>query len=49
MVEQQINNREDDMAIDRTLKLAILPAAIIIGCAGPATAQACSHEGPAVT
>jgi hypothetical protein len=44
MVERQINSREDDMAIERTLL-----AAITMGCAGPAMAQACSHQGPAVT
>jgi hypothetical protein len=49
MVERQINSREDDMAIERTLKLAILLAAITMGCAGAAMAQACSHEGPVVT
>ena len=36
------------MTNDRMLKLAILLAAIAMGHAGPAMAQACSHEGPVV-
>ena len=37
------------MAIDGAVKLVIFLAAIAMGCAGPAMAQACSHEGPLVT
>ena len=37
------------MTINRTLKLAVFLAAIIMGCAGPAMAQVCNHEGPVVT
>ena len=48
-MERQINGREDGMAIDGAVKLVIFLAAIAMGCAGPAMAQACSHEGPLVT
>ena len=37
------------MTIGRTLKPALLLAAIAMVCAGPAMAQACSHEGPVVS
>ena len=36
------------MTIDRTLKLAVFLAAITMGCAGPAMAQVCNHEGTVV-
>ena len=36
------------MTIGRMLKLAVLLATISTGYAGPALAQACSHEGPVV-
>jgi hypothetical protein len=45
---RQINSREGGMTIDRALKLAILLSTITVDCAGPAMAQACSHEGPVV-
>ncbi|SDT21869.1 hypothetical protein [Bradyrhizobium canariense] len=35
------------MTIDRTLAIGV--AAITLGCAGPAMAQACTHDGPVVT
>jgi hypothetical protein len=47
-MERQINRRERAMTIGRTLKFAILLSTIVTGGAGPATAQACSHEGSAV-
>ncbi len=37
------------MTIGRMLKFAILLATVTMGCAGPALAQACSHEGPVVS
>jgi len=37
------------MTIDRALAFAILMSAIIIGCAGPAMAQACTRDGANVT
>src|ERR1700744_1210374 len=46
---RQINRREGAMTIDRTLKLAILLAAVTIGLAAPTMAQVCHHEGPVVT
>jgi hypothetical protein len=48
-MERQINGREDDTAIDGAVKPVIFLAAIAVGRAGPAMAQACSHEGPVVT
>jgi hypothetical protein len=45
---RQINGREDDMTIDRAPKLAFFLAAIVVGCAGPAMAQVCNHEGTVV-
>jgi hypothetical protein len=48
-MERQINRREDAMTIGRTLKPAILLAAISMGYAEAAMAQACSHEGPVVS
>jgi hypothetical protein len=48
-MERQIKRREGDMTINPTLKLVILLAAITTGHAGPAMAQACSHEGPVVS
>jgi hypothetical protein len=42
---RQINGREDDMTIDRAPKVAVFLAAIAMGCAGPAMAQVCNHEG----
>jgi hypothetical protein len=47
-MERQITHREGDMTNGR-LKLIIALAAISIGYAGPALAQACSHDGPVVT
>ena len=40
---------EGDMTNGRMLQLAIVLAAINTGYAGPALAQACSHDGPVVT
>ncbi|MGD0846001.1 MAG: hypothetical protein ABR948_00305 [Bradyrhizobium sp.] len=37
------------MTNDRMLKLAVLLAAVAMGHAGPAMAQACSHEGAVVS
>jgi hypothetical protein len=37
------------MTNGRMLQLAIILAALSAGCAGPALAQACSHDGPVVT
>jgi hypothetical protein len=48
-VKRQITCREGDMTNGRTLKLAILLSMISAGYAGPALAQACSHDGPVVT
>jgi hypothetical protein len=48
-MERQITRREGDMTNGRILKLAIVLAAINTGYAGPALAQACSHDGPVVT
>jgi hypothetical protein len=48
-MERQITCREGYMRNGRTLKLAILLSTISIGYAGPALAQACSHDGPVVT
>jgi hypothetical protein len=48
-MERQITRREGDMTIGRMLKFAILLATIAMGYAGPAMAQACSHEGPVVS
>jgi hypothetical protein len=47
-MERQITRREGHMTNGRMLKLAIL-LAINTGYAGPALAQACSHDGPVVT
>ena len=47
-MERQITHREGDMTNGR-LKLIIALAAISLGYAGPALAQACSHDGPVVT
>jgi hypothetical protein len=44
------NQRQEDAIMRvRMRKLAIFTSAIAIGSAGPAMAQVCSHEGPAVT
>jgi hypothetical protein len=40
---------EGDMTNGRILKLAIVLSTIGISYAGPALAQACSHDGPVVT
>jgi len=48
-MERQITRREDNMTIGGMLKFAILLATITMGYAGPALAQACSHEGPVVS
>jgi hypothetical protein len=48
-MERQITCREGDMTNRRMLRLAIVLAAISTGYAGPALAQACSHDGPVVT
>jgi hypothetical protein len=48
-MERQIKCREGDMTNDRMLRLAILLSTITMGHAGPAMAQACSHEGPVVS
>ena len=48
-MEQQITCREGNMTNGRVLKLAILFSTITMGCAGPAMAQVCNHEGPVVT
>jgi len=37
------------MTIDRALVFSILTSAIAVGHAGPATAQVCTREGPAVS
>jgi hypothetical protein len=37
------------MTINRTLMFAIIMGAITQGCATPALAQVCHHEGPVVT
>ena len=37
------------MTIARVLNPAVFLAAITMGCAGPATAQVCTHDGPVVT
>ena len=37
------------MTIDRAAVFSILMSAIALGCAGPAMAQACTHEGPVVS
>jgi hypothetical protein len=48
-MERQITRREGDMTNGRIPKFAIVLAAINTGYAGPALAQACSHDGPVVT
>jgi len=40
---------ERDMMVNRVLAFSILVAAAIVGCAGPALAQACTREGDAVS
>ena len=37
------------MTIARVLNPAVFLAAITMGCAGPATAQVCTHDGPVLT
>jgi hypothetical protein len=40
---------ERDMMVNRVLAFSILVAATVVGCAGPALAQACTREGDAVS
>src|ERR1700731_1122598 len=40
---------ERDMMVNRVLAFSILVAATVVGCAGPAVAQACTREGDAVS
>ena len=37
------------MTIDRALASLVLMSASTVACAGPAMAQACTHEGPVVS
>jgi hypothetical protein len=48
-MERQITGWEDNMTNGRVLKLTILLSTIPMGCAGPAMAQVCHHEGTVVT
>jgi hypothetical protein len=48
-MQRQFTCREGDMMNSRMLQLVIVLAAINMGYAGRALAQACSHEGPVVT